>query len=52
MKLEDLYTDEQIDDAVAAYIEAQGYSDWVDSGTVDFSWWSLEEQIEFMKEWT
>jgi hypothetical protein len=52
MTLEDLYTDEQIDDAVTAYIEAQGYSDWVDSGTFDFSAWSLEEQVDFIKEWT
>jgi len=52
MKLEDLYTDEQIDDAVDAYLEAQGYSDWVDPGTVDFSGWSLNEQIAFMEEWT
>jgi hypothetical protein len=52
MTLEDLYTDEQIDDAVTAYIEAQGYSDWIDSGTFDFTNWSLDEQVEFMKEWT
>jgi hypothetical protein len=52
MQLTDLYTDEQIDDAVTAYIEAQGYSDWVDPGTVDFSMWSLNEQIAFMEEWS
>ena len=52
MQLTDLYTEQQIDDAVDAYIEAQGYSDWVDPGIVDFSGWSLDEQIDFMKEWT
>jgi len=52
MQLTDLYTDAQIDDAVKAYIEAQGYSDWVDTGILDFSMWSLEDQVEFMKEWT
>ena len=52
MELTDIYTDAQIEDAVKAYIEAQGYSDWVDTGILDFSMWSLEDQVEFMKEWT
>jgi len=52
MELTDIYTDKQIDDAVDAYIEAQGYSDWVDSGIVDFSTWPLDDQIIFMQEWS
>ena len=52
MQLTDLYTDEEIDRAVDNYLEANWQSnDWVDPGTFDFSWWPLEEQIDFMKEW-